>query len=287
MSVQNPFDLLDFGNDAASVAAPIPGPDTQGLTTITVNSSFTPPDPFEFGPGRSSFQAPAPPPAAAPSKWPSMLEKQWSTGCNSRQQDRNYIIICAKQCLVPGGIETLIRSSNTNINVETSGQTQSYARNEHMILQMGASRNACYPDTITNPVTGSLGNKARSLAGRLTKGVKGAVDLAERNISSMAIKYSTSAPAEIMTAVVLVSQPIHKNYPGSAKFEEFDKTESKKLEEGEDEVVWTLPVILPPPLPKGPDHDGKVSLLILWTANSKVYSQLIQCLPFLEIFRIE
>jgi hypothetical protein len=295
-------------------------------------------DPFDFGSGMGNVNhnhnnnnntvttnptnnnaTPTPTPSTTSSsstsgKWPSMLDQQWNTGCNSRQPSRSYMIICAKQCNVPGGIETLMRrgagnsgNSNSSNHGGASGPSSSQAsRNEEMILQMqnnnggggshsNSGRNAAYPDSMNmggqqmnmnmanrsngNP---SLTNKARSLAGRFTKAAKGAVDLTTTHISLQAIKAAahaanskdpSKAVVDVLTASVYVSQPIHTNYPGSAKFEELSKTEPQKLLSSlvsmsggeptanldEEEVVWALPVLLPPALSLGqPEDQGKV-----------------------------
>ena len=210
----------------------------------------------------------------------SMLERQWSSGCNASQPNRSHIIICAKRCSVPGGIETLIKrapsaSGSHDLTASSYGGAR-HAMNSFETATDQQSQNAPYPHEphVNNPVSGSISGKARSFAGKVMKAAKGTADKVERQMAEMALRYADqSKTQEMATAVCLVSQPILASYPGSARYEEWDKTEEVTLcEEHEDDIVWAVPILLPEAIP---GEMGKVSLLyernsilIVWHSRS-------------------
>ncbi len=175
-----------------------------------------------------------------------MLERQWSTGCSSSQPLRYHIIICAKHCAVPGGVETLMKRtpSSTKTNVANSIESASLAQ-----PQQHQSRDAPYPhyDPGNFNCNNQVGGSFRSLAGKVLRVAKGTADKVERQMTEMALRMTDQTKAqEIATAVCLVSQPVLVTYPGSARYEEWDKTEEVILtESNEQEILWAIPILLP------------------------------------------
>jgi hypothetical protein len=92
-----------------------------------------------------------------------------------------------------------------------------------------------------------VGGSFRSLAGKVLRAAKGTADKVERQMTEMALRMSDQSKThEIATAVCLVSQPVLVTYPGSARYEEWDKTEEVVLtDSNEQEILWSIPIILP------------------------------------------
>lgn len=183
-------------------------------------------------------------PSFKSNKSASMLERQWSTGCNSSQPVRYHIIICAKHCAVPGGVETLMkRAPSTKTNVANSIESASLAQQQQQL------RDAPYPhyDSGNFNCNNQVGGSFRSLAGKVLRVAKGTADKVERQMTEMALRMTDQTKAqEIATAVCLVSQPVLVTYPGSARYEEWDKTEEVILtESNEQEILWAIPILLP------------------------------------------
>lgn len=168
-----------------------------------------------------------------------MLEQQWSTGCSSSQPSRQYIVICAKHCAVPGGIESLMKRASSSSNVSS-------IEGASLVQQ---PRDAPYPqnDMANFNFDNQVGGLFRSLAGKVLRAAKGTADKVERQMTEMALRMSDQSKThEIATAVCLVSQPVLVTYPGSARYEEWDKTEEVVLtDSNEQEILWSIPIILP------------------------------------------
>jgi hypothetical protein len=178
-------------------------------------------------------------PSFKSNKAASMLERQWSTGCSSSQPSRQYIIICAKHCAVPGGIESLMKRASSSSNA-TSIESASLGQHP---------RDSPYPhnDLANFNCNNQVGGSFRSLAGKVLRAAKGTADKVERQMTEMALRMSDQSKThEIATAVCLVSQPVLVTYPGSARYEEWDKTEEVTLtDSNEREILWSIPIILP------------------------------------------
>jgi len=164
----------------------------------------------------------------------SMLERQWSSGCSSSQPKRYHIIVCAKRCAVPGGIETLTKRAPFPTSEGSS-----------LVQQQQQSRDAPYPhsDSTSSQRNNPVGGSFRSLAGKVMKAAKGTAE----QMTEIALRMSDQTKTqEMATAVCLVSQPVLVDYPGSARYEEWDKTEEVTLtESNEQETLWSIPILLP------------------------------------------
>jgi len=110
-----------------------------------------------------------------------MLEQQWSTGCSSSQPSRQYIVICAKHCAVPGGIEieSLMKRALSSSNVSSF----------EGVSLVQQPRDAPYPqnDMANFNFDNQVGGLFRSLAGKVLRAAKGTADKVEHQMTEMAL----------------------------------------------------------------------------------------------------